>query len=154
MAVTLDIGDAADIHPTNKADVGERLASWALKFEYGKRDSAPGGPLFSKMTVEGDKVRLCFDYVGAGLMVGEKSGYSPVVEDRKTPLQRFAVAGADRKWHWADAVIDQATNTVVVHSPSVKVPAAVRYAFSANPAGANLYNRDGFPASPFRTDDW
>lgn len=152
MAVTVDIGDAEDIHPTNKADVGERLAAWALKNEYGKQDVTPGGPLYRELSIAGNKARLHFDSVGAGLMIGTKAGRLPVVEDRNGQLQRFAVAGKDRQWHWGEATLDG--DTVVVHSPAVTAPVAVRYAFSANPAGANLYNRNGFPASPFRTDDW
>jgi sialate O-acetylesterase len=85
-------------------------------------------------------------------MVGRKEGRSPVVEDAGRPLMRFAVAGADRKWHWAEAAIDG--ETVVVQSAQVPAPVAVRYAFATNPTGANLYNRDGLPASPFRSDDW
>lgn len=152
MAVTLDIGDADDIHPTNKADVGERLALWALKHEYGKMDVVPSGPLFRELAIEGNQARVRFDGVGDGLMIGKKSGRAPVVEDDGVPLRRFAIAGADRQWHSAEATIDG--DTIVVHSPAVSQPVAVRYAFSANPDGANLYNRNGLPASPFRTDDW
>ena len=85
-------------------------------------------------------------------MVGHKQGRDPVVEDPAASLRRFAVAGADRKWHWAEATIDG--DTVVVESAAVAAPVAVRYAYASNPEGANLYNRDGIPASPFRTDDW
>jgi sialate O-acetylesterase len=104
------------------------------------------------MKVEGDRARLFFDGVGSGLMVGRKEGRAPAAEDGGQPLQRFAVAGADRKWHWAEASIDG--ETVVVHATQVPAPVAVRYAFATNPEGANLFNRDGMPASPFRTDDW
>jgi sialate O-acetylesterase len=152
MAVAVDIGDADDIHPTNKADVGERLAAWALRNEYGQADTMSSGPLFRRLSFEGNAVRVHVDSVGAGLMVGRKEGRAPVVEDRNAKLQRFAVAGADRQWHWAEATIDG--ETVLVQSPAVAAPIAVRYAFSANPAGANLYNRSGLPASPFRSDDW
>jgi sialate O-acetylesterase len=86
------------------------------------------------------------------LMVGKKTGREPVMEDTNGKLKRFAIAGADKKFFWADAVIDGAT--VIVSSPSVSKPVAVRYAFSSNPEGANLCNREGLPASPFRTDDW
>lgn len=151
MAVALDVGDADDIHPTNKTDVGERLALWALRQEYGKA-FVPSGPLFRKLSIEGDRVRLHFDWVGEGLMVGKKSGRAPAVEDSSAQLNRFAVAGVDQNWHWARAAIDG--ETVVVRSAEVAQPVAVRYAFSANPDGANLYNRAGLPASPFRTDDW
>lgn len=85
-------------------------------------------------------------------MVGGKEGKKPAVEDKGGKLKRFAIAGEDKKWHWADAVIDN--NTVVVSSPNVPKPVAVRYAYAMNPEGCNLYNRDGLPASPFRSDDW
>lgn len=97
-------------------------------------------------------MRLAFDYVGGGLIVGKKDGVKPTEEDKTGKLARFAIAGEDKKWVWADAVIDGAT--VVVSSKDVPHPVAVRYAFSQNPDGANLYNKEGLPASPFRTDDW
>lgn len=156
MAVAIDtvpLAVSADIHPKNKYDVGMRLARWALHRDYGQADLVPSGPLFKGLKVEGGKVRLEFDHTGSGLMVGLKDGTrKPVVEDAAGKLKRFAVAGADKKWAWADAVIDG--QTVVVSSAEVKEPVAVRYAFSMNPDGANLYNREGLPASPFRTDDW
>ena len=77
---------------------------------------------------------------------------APAVEDKNALLKRFSIAGADRKWVWADAVIDG--DSVVVSSPAIAAPVAVRYAYTMNPEGANLYNRAGLPASPFRTDDW
>jgi sialate O-acetylesterase len=152
MAVTIDIGEAGDIHPKNKFDVGERLALWALRDNYGKKDLVVSGPLYKSMKVEGNKIRLSFDHVGGGLMVGKKDGRNPTVEDKSGKLARFAVAGEDKKWVWAEAVIDGPT--VVVSSPDVAQPVAVRYAFSMNPEGCNLYNKDGLPASPFRTDEW
>ncbi|WP_439629571.1 sialate O-acetylesterase [Gemmata sp.] len=151
LAVTLDIGEAGDIHPRNKADVGDRLARLALADVYGKK-VVPSGPLFRGLRVDGDKTVVEFDHVGAGLMVGRKDGRKPVEEVRDGTLGRFAVAGKDKKWYWADARI--VGGTVVCTHPDVPNPVAVRYAFSANPAGANLYNRDGLPASPFRSDDW
>lgn len=152
MAVIIDIGAANDIHPKNKQDVGGRLAQWALHQTYGKKDLVPSGPLFKSQQIEDGRIRLSFKHVGAGLMVGKKTGLEPTaaVEDGK--LGRFAVAGADKQWHWADARIDG--KDVVISSPEVAKPVAVRYAWSMNPEGANLYNKDGFPASPFRTDDW
>ncbi|MFH1024091.1 MAG: sialate O-acetylesterase [Planctomycetota bacterium] len=153
MAVIIDIGEAGDIHPRNKYDVGSRLARWAMARDYGRKDvTVVSGPLFREMKVEGDTIRLHFDHVGSGLMVGRKDGRAPAVENKEGKLRRFAIAGADKGWQWADAVIDG--ETVVVSSPKVKGPAAVRYAFSMNPDGANLYNREGLPASPFRTDNW
>ena len=152
MASAIDLGDAEDIHPKNKADVGERLALWALAGVYGKSGVTVSGPLFRKLEVEGGKARVFFDYPGGGLMAGKKEGRAAVVEEGGVKLRRFAVAGADRKWVWADAVIEG--ETVVVSAAEVAAPVAVRYAFCSNPEGANLYNRAGLPASPFRTDDW
>lgn len=156
MAVAIDtvpLAVAGDIHPKNKYDLGQRLARWALHRDYGKADVAPSGPLYKGMKVEGSTIRLEFDHAHPGLMVGLKDGTrKPVAEDPAGKLKRFAIAGADKKWAWADAAIDG--RTVVVSSAEVKEPVAVRYAFSQNPDGANLYNREGLPASPFRTDDW
>jgi len=151
MAVIIDIGEAGDIHPRNKQDVGKRLALWALAKDYGK-DVVFSGPLYRSAEVEGSRIRVSFDSVGAGLIVGRKDGLAPVAEVSDGKLERFAIAGADKVWHWADAVIDG--QTVVVSSPKVAEPVAVRYAYSANPVGRNLYNREGLPASPFRTDSW
>jgi sialate O-acetylesterase len=152
LVVTIDAGDAEDLHPKNKRDVGERLALWALAKDYGKTGLVCSGPLFSAMTVEGATARIAFDGIGSGLMVGRKDGRNPAVEDQAMKLARFAIAGTDKRWAWADAVIEG--DTVVVSSPQVPQPVAVRYAFSMNPQGCNLYNREGLPASPFRTDDW
>ncbi len=137
MAVTLDVGDEKNVHPRDKTAVGKRLARLALSGTYGK----PGpscGPLFRYSTVTGGKIRICFDHSGGGLMA--KGGV----------LKQFAIAASDRNFKWADAVIDG--ETVVVSSPSVPQPAYVRYAWAANPAGANLFNSEGLPAAPFRTD--
>ena len=152
MAVAVDIGEEKDIHPKNKFDVGERLAAWALHNDYGRKDLVPSGPLYKSMQVEEGRIRLQFDYIGAGLMIGKKDGRNPVVEDKDARLKQFAVAGADKKWYWADAVIDG--NNIIISSPQVPKPLEVRYAYDHNPAGCNLYNKDGLPASPFRTDKW
>ena len=155
MAVIIDtvpLAARGNIHPRNKLDVGTRLARWALACDYGKADVVPSGPLFKALAVEGAKARVTFDHVGGGLMVARKEGKAPALEDAGAPLKQFAIAGEDRKWHWADAVIDG--DAIVVSSPAVAQPVAVRYAFSMNPHGANLYNRAGLPAAPFRTDDW
>ena len=151
MAVTIDVGDPKDLHPTNKCDIGERLALWALAKDYGKK-IVYSGPLYKGIQIKQGKIRISFDSIGGGLMIGKKDGLQPVVEDNGAKLQRFAIAGEDKKWVWADAVIDG--KTVVVSSPAVPKPVAVRYAYSVNPAGCNLYNKEGLPASPFRTDDW
>jgi len=139
MAVTIDIGEARNIHPRNKQDVGKRLALVALAKVYGK-DVVYSGPVYEKMTVEGSGVRLHFGHVAGGLVAAGGE-----------PLKGFAIAGADKKWVWADARIDGAT--VVVHSDEVAKPVAVRYAWAHNPQ-CNLTNKEGLPASPFRTDDW
>jgi len=152
MAVIIDIGEAGDIHPKNKFDVGNRLALWALRNDYGQKNLVCSGPLYKNMKVEGNKIRISFDSAGGGLMVGKKDGRNPTVEDKGAKLKRFAIAGEDKKWAWADAAIDG--NTLVVSSPGVPNPVAVRYAYSMNPEGCNLYNKEGLPASPFRTDSW
>jgi len=139
MAVIIDIGEAKDIHPKNKQDVGRRLALWPLAKIYG-RDLVYSGPLFKRMNIEGNKVVLSFDHVGGGLIA--KDGRS---------LKGFAIAGADRKFVWADAKIDG--DKVVVSSNEVSAPVAVRYAWADNPV-CNLYNAEELPASPFRTDSW
>ncbi|MDA0766681.1 MAG: sialate O-acetylesterase [Verrucomicrobia bacterium] len=149
---TVPFAQRKDIHPKNKYDVGHRLALWALAKDYAQKDTPFSGPLFKELKVGGDKIRLTFDHADGGLMVGKKEGRTPAVEDKDATLKRFAIAGDDKKWHWADAVIDD--NFVIVSSPEVKKPVAVRYGFEMNPEGANLYNRAGLPASPFRTDDW
>lgn len=153
MAVTIDIGDGADIHPKNKQDVGERLALWALAKDYGKPVIFTG-PLFKDARPEAGKMRVSFEpgSIGSGLMVGRKTGRAPVTEARQDSLKRFAVAGADKVWHWAQAEISG--DSVLVFSPEVSSPVAVRYAFAMNPEGCSLYNKEGLPASPFRTDTW
>jgi sialate O-acetylesterase len=137
MAVTTDIGNVADIHPKNKQEVGRRLALWALAKTYGK-DLVYSGPLYESMSVEGDKIRIKFDYA-EGLMA--KDG----------PLTHFTIAGADGKFVEAGAVVDG--QTVVVHSEDVKEPVAVRFGWRDD-AEPNLFNGAGLPASPFRTDDF
>ena len=139
MAVIIDIGEAEDVHPKNKLDVGLRLARGAMKLAYGK-DVVYSGPLFKAMKVEAGGVRLTFTHTGGGLVA--KGG---------GPLKGFAVAGEDRKFVWAGATIDG--DTVVVRSSAVAKPVAVRYAWADNPE-CNLHNAEGLPASPFRTDDW
>jgi sialate O-acetylesterase len=139
MAITIDVGEANDIHPKNKQDVGRRLAQWALAMVYDK-DLVRGGPVYQSMEKRDGKIVLHFDNVGDGL--ASKTGKQ---------LQGFAVAGADKQFVWADARIEG--DTVVVSSPKVDDPVAVRYAWASNPR-VSLYNKAGLPASPFRTDDW
>ncbi len=151
MAVIIDIGNANDIHPRNKQDVGDRLARWAEASVYDKK-VVPSGPLFKEIKFDGNRAVISFDHIGSGLMVGKKEGLSPTQEVKGEKLQRFAIAGEDKVWHWGKATIEG--GTIVVTSPQVPQPVAVRYAYSMNPAGANLYNKEGLPASPFRSDDW
>lgn len=139
MAVAIDIGEANDIHPKNKQEVGRRLALIALAKVY-KEDIAFSGPVYQSHKTEGNKITLTFDHTNGGLKPG--SG---------TVLKGFAIAGSDKKFYWADAEI--AGNTVVVTSPQVANPVAVRYAWANNPI-CNLNNGAGLPASPFRTDEW
>ena len=139
MAVTTDIGNVKDIHPKNKQEVGQRLALWALAKVYG-RDIVYSGPIYKSMAVEGNKIRLQFDHVGGGL----------IASDGK-PLVDFTIAGADQKFVPATAEIDG--NAIVVHSDQVAQPVAVRYAWHDD-ATPNLANKEGLPASPFRTDAW
>jgi len=139
MAVTIDIGDAIDIHPTNKQDVGKRLALNALAKVY-EKDIAYSGPMYNSMELEGSKIRLKFSNTNDGLKImGNKD------------LKGFAIAGTDKKFVWAEAKIEG--NEVIVWSPEIKNPVAVRYAWASNPI-CNLYNGADLPASPFRTDDW
>jgi sialate O-acetylesterase len=139
LAVTIDIGDAKDIHPKNKQDVGERLALVALARVYGRKLEY-SGPAYRSMKIEGARARLSFDHASGGLV--SKDGGR---------LKGFAVAGEDGRFVWADADIEG--EQVIVSSPEVKRPVAVRYAWADNPE-ANLYNRAGLPASPFRTDEF
>jgi sialate O-acetylesterase len=141
MAIINDVGEANDIHPKNKKDPGERLARWALAKDYGK-ELIYSGPLFKSSEVKDGAIRVTFDQSGAGLKSRDGGA-----------LKRFEIAGADKKWKWADAKI-YGKDAVVVSSAEVKAPVAVRYAWAANPEGANLVNSDGLPASVFRTDDW
>ena len=139
MAVTIDIGMENDIHPKNKQDVGYRLSLAARNIAYGE-NIVYSGPVYKRMVKEGNKIRLYFDHVGDGLMaVGGR-------------LNEFAIAGEDKAFKWGKAVIDG--NTVVVAHPSINEPVAVRYGWADNPDDANLYNCNGLPASPFRTDEW
>lgn len=151
MAVIIDLDASSDYHPRNKQDVGKRLALWALKNEYGCRDIVASGPLYRGMTVEGGSIRISFDSIGTGLMVGAKEGLEPVKPAPDAALKGFAIAGENKQWFHAAAKIDG--STVVVSSPDVPSPVAVRYAYCQDPEGCNLYNKEGLPASPFRTDN-
>lgn len=121
--------------------MGYRLALAAEKVAYNK-DLVHSGPVYKSMQVQGDKIILTFDHIGNGLVAKDKYAY----------LRGFTIAGEDKKFVWAQAQI--VGNTIVVHNSFVKKPVAVRYAWANNPDDANLYNADGLPASPFRTDNW
>jgi len=139
MVVTTDIGDPNNIHPKNKQEVGRRLSLWALAKTYGKKDIVYSGPIYKSMKIEGDKIRISFDYTDGGLIA--KGG----------PLTYFTIAGEDRKFVDAQALIEG--DTIVVFSPEVKKPVAVRFGWT-DTAEPNLFNKANLPASPFRTDDW
>lgn len=148
MAVLNDIGEAKDIHPKNKIDAGKRLSLWALSKTYG-RDIVYSGPIYRESIIKGDKVIITFDHVGSGLMVGKKNLMDPTVEVDE-PLRRFQICGKERQWKWAEAKI-KGKNEVEVSHPEILSPVEVRYAWSSNPEGANLYNKEGLPTSAFKT---
>jgi sialate O-acetylesterase len=112
----------------------------------------PSGPLYSEHQIKGGQIHLSFKNVGRGLMVGKKDGLNPTQDVKNGKLRHFSIAGEDKKWHWAEARLEG--DQVILSSKAVKKPVAARYAFTMNPADANLYNIDGLPAAPFRTDDW
>lgn len=140
MAVTLDLGEWNDIHPLTKKPIGERLALAARKLAYGE-NIVSSGPIYESNQIEGNRIRIRFRETGSGLSIHKTD------EDE---LMQFAIAGKDKKFVWAKAVIER--NTVVVWSDEVAEPMYVRYAWADNPDGANLINVEGLPASPFRTD--
>jgi sialate O-acetylesterase len=161
MAVLIDTGESEDIHPQSKQVAGERLARIALANTYG-REVVFSGPLYTSMKIEGSAIRLGFDHLGGGLVAREvpatydvmrKAGKTaPLVRNSpQSPLEGFAICGADQQWVWAEAKIEG--DTVLVSSSRVTAPIAVRYAWADNPT-CNLYNQAGLPASPFRTDDF
>lgn len=139
LAVTYDIGEWNDIHPLNKKDVAKRLFLGARKIVYGEK-IVHSGPVYESMEIKGNRIVLSFSETGGGLRA--KGG----------ELQHFAIAGEDRKFVWAEAVIRG--NKIIVSSKDVDKPVAVRYAWCDNPEGANLCNKEGLLASPFRTDNW
>ncbi|HVU47309.1 MAG TPA: sialate O-acetylesterase [Terracidiphilus sp.] len=139
LAVTIDVGDPDNVHPKDKEPVGQRLALIALAKTYGHKVEY-SGPVYSSMKIDGHAIRIHFAHVGGGLAA--KGG----------PLKWFQIAGADQQFIDADATIDG--DTIVVKSPQVTKPVAVRYAWANYPDGANLYNAASLPAAPFRTDNW
>lgn len=161
-AVLIDIGEEADIHPRNKLDVGNRLAVIALAQTYGKKDVVFSGPVYDAVKFEGDKAVISFKYAKGGLVAKpipatyQPKSLSPATVPlvRNVPnseLEGFAICGEDKVWKWANAKIEK--ETVVVSSPDVPKPIAVRYGWANNPI-CNLYNQAGLPACPFRTDDF
>ncbi len=140
MAVTIDIGEWNDIHPLNKKDVGNRLALAARRLAYKEKNIVYSGPFYKSMRIKGNTIELTFGNAGSGLV--SKGG----------ELKQFAIAGADKNFVWANAKIVK--NKIVVWNDQIQNPVAVRYAWADNPKGANLYNKEGLPASPFRTDDF
>ncbi len=139
MAVTVDIGNIHNIHPADKQDVGERLALWALAKTYGFKNIVYSGPIYKSMKIEGNKIRLYFDHIGFGLIKKGKE------------LTQFEIAGRNKKFYKADAVIDG--TTILVHSDKVPNPTAVRFSWDITVV-PNLFNNEGLPAAPFRTDSW
>ena len=139
MAITIDVGEANDIHPKDKQTVGHRLAQWALGSVYAQKVAATSGPLPAGHEIRGREMILRFRHTEGGLVA------------QGGPLTGFVVAGADRKWAPAQARL--VGNTVVISAPEVPAPVAARYAWENFPT-CNLYNGAGLPASPFRTDDW
>lgn len=139
MAVIIDAGEWNDIHPLNKEDVGKRLALAARHVAYGEKNVVHSGPLYQSHKIKKNKVIITFSNTGSGLMA--KGGWE---------LKYFSIAGADKKFVWAQATIKK--NKVVVWSDQVHKPVVVRYAWADNPEGANLYNKEGLPASPFTTE--
>jgi sialate O-acetylesterase len=141
MAVAIDAGEWNDIHPDNKKAVGDRLALAAWKLAYNEKGIVASGPLFRSAAIENNRIILSFDDTGTGLISIDGE-----------PLSQFAIAGADKKFVWANAQIEG--DKVIVWSDRVAAPLYVRYAWADNPDGANLYNKEGLPASPFRTDQF
>jgi sialate O-acetylesterase len=140
MAVATDIGEWNDVHPLNKEDVGKRLALGAQKVAYGDETVVYSGPIYQSMKIEGNKIILAFTHIGSGL-----------VSQGGSELKHFAIAGADENFTWAKAKIEG--DKVIVWNDDLTNPAAVRYAWADNPESANLYNKEGLPASSFRTDE-
>ncbi|WP_423819983.1 sialate O-acetylesterase [Salinimicrobium sp. TIG7-5_MAKvit] len=141
MGVAIDLGEAGDIHPQNKEDVGKRLGMLALAQAY-DRDVLARSPQYKDMELQGGKILLHFNFVGEGLQTTDRYGY----------IRGFQIAGADKKFYWAQACLQG--DQIMVAAPEVKVPVAVRYAWSDNPGELDLYNSAGLPLAPFRTDDW
>ncbi len=151
-ATTIDVGDPNNLHPFNKTDIGKRLALVARHTAYGEKDLVWTGPIYASMKVEANAIRISFTKTGSGLTIGSSPWVPPGSKPISTALLvGFAIADDQKQWFPAEAKIDGAT--VVVSSDKVSKPTAVRYAWQNAPE-ANLYNKEGLAAAPFRTDDW
>jgi len=139
MVVAIDLGEWNDIHPDRKKEVGDRLAMAAEKIAYHENDIVYAGPLYESSTIDGNKIIISFTHTGSGLITNDGE-----------ELYYFAIAGSDKKFIWAKAKIEN--NKVTVWNDTITNPMYVRYAWADNPDGANLFNKEGLPASPFRTD--
>jgi len=152
MATTIDVGDPNNLHPVDKSDVGQRLSLVARHMVYGEKDLVWTGPIYNSMTVQGSTIRLRFTQTGSGLVIGSSPWVPPHSEAiPTTSLLGFTIADNQKHWFPADAKIEG--DTVVLSSDKVTTPTAVRYAWEKSPV-CNLYNKEGLPAAPFRTDDW
>jgi sialate O-acetylesterase len=150
MAVLYDIGEAKDIHPHNKMDAGKRLAVWALDKDYNIKVSASSGPLYKCMSVKNHKIKIKFSETGSGLMTGNKNLLEKTVAVDES-LKWFEIVGVDGKWKPAEARI-VSKDEIEVSNGTILNPINVRYAWSGTPTGANLYNKEGLPASVFSTE--
>jgi sialate O-acetylesterase len=140
LTVNIDLGDWNDIHPQNKEDVGKRLAFAAEELAYNDKNVVASGPIYKSMKIKSNKVELTFSNCGSGL----------IAKDGKA-LKQFAISGTDNKFVWAQAKIEG--NKVVVWNDAISNPVSIRYAWADNPDGANLFNIEGLPASPFKTNE-
>lgn len=141
MCITTDIGNPKNIHPTNKQEVGKRLAAIALHNVYNK-NVVFSGPTFKSLEIKENQITITFDNIGSGLLTNDKYGY----------IKGFEIAGADKVFHYAKAYISE--NKVIVYNENVSNPVAIHYGWADDAGDCNLYNKEEFPASPFRTDDW
>jgi len=139
MAVAIDLGEWNDIHPDRKKEVGDRLALAAEKIAYGEKNIVSAGPIYQSSSIDENKIVISFTNTGSGLITNDGE-----------ELSEFAIAGADKKFVWAKAKIEG--DKVIVWSDDVKNPMYVRYAWADDPVNPNLFNKEGLPASPFRTD--
>ena len=148
MAVAIDVSSVRE-HPLNKYDVGIRLARWALHRDYGQTKLVPSGPIYKSCKIEGSSIRVSFDHAKNGLMLASKTSYPPAKPTPGAKMPWLSIQDKDGAWYWAEGKLDG--SDLIVFNKKVKEPIAVRYAYTQHPAGCNLYNTDGLPASPFST---